>query len=150
MFSFLESISERMYKTWWKFSFFPFSFFPLCLCCWGGLFEAYPSGWRPPSLLSCDAGDETWLTNFNKQVPAVGRGVGGWVGSKVRYLFCILYSAGSTWFDPAGLLHLHIGQIKHFQLCLELLRCCSQTFMLLLDDISFPAGINSLKQSPLH
>lgn len=41
------------------------SFFLLCLCC-GDRFEAPPSGWRPPSLLPCDAGDETWLTNFNK------------------------------------------------------------------------------------
>lgn len=80
-FFFSLTISERMYKTIKIVLFF------CCACVVGGPFEASPSGWRPPSLLSCDASDETWLTNFNKQVPAVDQGV-GWAGSQVRYLFC--------------------------------------------------------------
>lgn len=142
-FSFLKAFLKECIKHDENFPFFH------CACVVGGLFEASPSGWRPPSLLSCDAGDETWLTNFNKQVPAVGRrGEGESVLKSAIYsVFCI---------QPAqpGLIRQDFARSQRADKTLPvlplLLRCCSQTFMLLPDDISFPAGINNLKQSPLH
>lgn len=108
-----KTLSERMFKAWLNFF-----LLRLRLCC-RDRFDVFPSGWRPPSLPSCDAGDRTQLTTFNKLYLLL---VGGSLCTCWSVL-CALPPPALTCFDPAGPLHIHTGRIKHVQLCLQLFRC---------------------------
>lgn len=142
MFSSLLTITERMYKTWLKFS-----FFLLCLCCWGGpLKHLHLAEGHLHSFPVMQVMKPAWQTLTSRSLLSVG----GWSEWVLKSAIYSAFSQLDLLWPGRTAAHSHGADktLPALPSTVEMLE--SQTFMQLPDDISFSAGIDSLKQSPLH